>query len=1300
MHDVLKINAKRLEECLVKDRFRLRRQLNRLQTFYQQGRLKDQELQSWVSYVDQSITACQLRADSIPNVSFPDELPVSAKQNEIAILLQKHQVLVLCGETGSGKTTQLPKICLNIGRGKTGFIGHTQPRRVAARSVASRIAEELGPGAAHLVGCKVRFHDESKPETLIKLMTDGILLAEIQRDRFLQQYDTLIIDEAHERSLNIDFILGYLKWLLPKRPDLKLIITSATIDPAKFSKHFDNAPIMEVSGRTYPVAIRYQAIDQEDKEDETSADLQQNLLSAVDELLHEKPGDILIFLSGEREIRETTETLRKHASINYEILPLYSKLSLNEQSKVFKTDGRLRIVLATNVAETSLTVPGIRYVIDTGYARISRYSHRSKLQRLPIEKISQASANQRAGRCGRVSAGICIRLYAEDDYQQRPEFTEPEILRTNLASVILQMKIMGLGDIDDFPFVEPPLPKMIRGGLTVLQELNALDQQNQVTAIGIKLAKLPIDPKLARMLIAADEEGCLTEVTIIVAALSIQDVRERPADKMQQADQKHALFKAEDSDFMSFLKLWNCFEEQRKHLSNNRLRKYCQEHFIAYLRMREWRDIYAQILQIIKGDLGMRLNQLDAGYAEIHRALLTGLLSNIGFRHEQYEYLGARNLKFFIFPGSAQHKARPKWLVAAEQVETSKIYARHVAKIEPEWIERSGKHLLKYAYYDPHWEKKSARSAIFQRVTLFGITLHGRRKVPHEKIDPQGAREIFLRFALVKQDFHCNSPFFLANQKLLKELGYIQHKERRVDLVEDEEGLYQFYDERIPKAVVNGITFDQWHKKLSKEQVDALYLTEKDLLKNLNQPIDQEGFPDHLTVNHLTFPLQYRFEPGQADDGVTIEIPVHQLNQLQPEVFDWMVPGLIREKMIALVKTLPKAVRRQLVPVPDFVDRCLQIPATQTSLLDFLAINLGKLAAVKIDQTAWQPEVLENHLRMNFKIISETRKYIATGRDLEGLQMKYGSDAKQHFKKVADQELNGSGFTDWIFEDLPKVHQSKRQRLNFSGYPALIDEGESVGLVLLDTEQQSYLTHQRGLVKLFQLRLEKDVKYLAKHLPFDLAAQLGYEKLPIHPLVHSVEDETMTCLEDFLSCLFSNVFVGAAEIRSKSQFEESLYENKVDLLPMAQKTGEWLSSVMKIRSSIKQQLSTVSTKEPIVNDLQQQIDFLVYKGFMQRMNIQQLSMVPRYFRAMEHRLEKYFQNKQKDNQKAQEFYVYWNRYWDSVAHRAKTSPVVPEQESFRWNLEEFRVSLFAQSLKTAYPVSGKRLEQAWQAGNY
>ncbi len=1288
--EILKQLFQQLPQCLNQDRHGFKRQLDRLRGDYQKGKNPLEQLNALRDRIEQSVCKRNRRLAGIPALNFPD-LPVTGKKNEIAALIRENQVVIVCGETGSGKTTQLPKICLSLGLGAGGFIGHTQPRRIAARTVADRIAEELGEPLGKSVGYKIRFNDKTHADSLVKLMTDGIVLAETQNDPYLSQYETIIIDEAHERSLNIDFLLGYMKWLLPKRPDLKVIITSATIDPERFSKHFNNAPIIEVSGRTYPVDIRYRPIEQKEEDDETSDDLQHAILDAVDELVRDIRGDILIFLSGEREIKETADSLKKHHPSQYEILPLYSKLSVSEQERVFKPKGgKIRIVLATNVAETSLTVPGIRSVIDTGHARISRYSHRSKIQRLPIERISQSSANQRAGRCGRVAEGICIRLYSHDDYLARSEFTEPEIMRTNLSAVILQMTALNLGDIEDFPFIEPPEDKMIRDGKTVLHEVNALDKQGKLTEIGRQLAKFPTDPKLARMLIAADKQHCLTEIAIIVSALSIQDPREKPSDKLAQAEARHAAFRHEDSDFLSLLNLWNHFEEQKKHLSNSKLRKYCTENFLSYIRMREWFDIHAQIMQVIKGDLNMKPNMAEAGYAEIHRALLPGLLSNIGFRHEQYEYLGARGLKFFIFPGSGQHKARPKWIMAAEQVETSKVYARTVAKIEPEWIEQCAEHLVKRNYYDPHWEKKAGRSAVYERTLLYGLTLQAGRKVPYEKVDPKAAREIFIRSALVDHDYHSNAPFFVANQKLLEEVGYIQHKGRRVDLVEDEEWLYQFYDKKLPPEIVSGIALDQWRKTVERENPLILFLTKEDLTREQDHVVNEWDYPDSKKIGNLTIVLQYRFEPGHDEDGVTAVVPVHQLNQVSQVPFDWLVPGLLEEKCIALIKSLPKQIRKHFVPVPETVRQCLEIePDFKGSLYEWLGNRLRKLTGEAIPLNAWNPDQLSDHLKMNFRVIDDQGKLLDYGRDLKKLQAKYGVTAGDSFDQLASDELNYTGCIQWAFDDLPETWQFSQKGQSFIGYPAIVDEGDAVGVRMFDTERKAARQHQSGLMRLYQLQLRKECTYILKNIPQSAAAELAYHRLPKHGIINY--NPSGSYKDDMLYCILSHVFIEGRTIRSREAFERNLLQHKADLMTVAQEAGKTALEIMNLYADIKTRLQRLNANDPLARDINQQLDFLIYAGFIRNTSFDQLNAIPRYLKAVVYRLDK-FSN---DPQKNQEINRYATRFWQDIEKKSKKDSIIPELDPFRWAIEEFRVSLYAQQLKTAYPVSAKRLEKAW-----
>ena len=1296
--DLVKQLTQQLALCLNQDRQGYKRQLDRLRGDCKKGKQPLEQLNALAGRIERSVANRQKRLASFPILNFPD-LPVTAKKDDIAKLIQDHQVVIMCGETGSGKTTQLPKICLSIGRGAAGFIGHTQPRRIAARTVADRIAEELGEPIGKSVGYKIRFNDKTHADSLIKLMTDGILLAESQNDPYLNQYDTIIIDEAHERSLNIDFLIGYMKWLLPKRPDLKLIITSATIDTQRFATHFNNAPIIEVSGRTYPVEMRYRPIEQKEEDDETSDDLQNAILDAVDELYRDLRGDILIFLSGEREIRETADSLKKHHPTLYDVLPLYSKLSVSEQERVFKPKGgKLRIVLATNVAETSLTVPGIRGVIDSGHARISRYSHRSKIQRLPIERVSQSSANQRAGRCGRVAEGICIRLYSHDDYLARPEFTEPEIMRTNLSAVILQMTALNLGDIEDFPFLEPPEDKMIRDGKNVLHEVNALDKSGKLTEVGKQLAKFPTDPKLARMLIAASHEHCLTEVAIIVSALSVQDPREKPADKMQQADAKHAAFRHPESDFLTLLNVWNTYEDQKKHLSNNKLRKYCTDNFLSYLRMREWFDIHAQIMQVIKGDLKMHPNTDGAGYEKVHRALLTGMLSNIGFRHDPYEYLGARGLKFFIFPGSGLHKIKPKWIMAAEQVETSKVYARTVARIEPEWIEECAGHLVKHNYYDPHWQKKTGRSAVSVRTLLYGLTLQAGRKIPYEHVDAKAAREIFIRSALVDHDYHSNAPFYVANQKLLEEVGIIQHKGRRVDLVEDEQWLYQFYDNKLPPEIVSGITLDTWRKVQERVNPKILFLTKEDLTRDQEQEyVNEWDFPDTFpkvclgTRNHVSIPLQYRFEPGHDEDGVTAIIPVHQLNQFSQSAFEWLVPGLLEEKCVALIKGLPKQLRKHFVPVPQTVKQCLEIePDFKGSIQEWLSYRLRILTGEAIPLNAWSLGDLPYHLRMNFRVIDEQGQLLDYGRDLKTLQLKYTLKAESSFDQIAADELNYTGCIQWAFDDLPDTYQFIQNGLTLNGFPAIVDEGDAVGVRIFDTEQKAAVQHQAGLMRLFQLQLRKECTYLLKNIPQSAVAELSYNRLPKHPLTPVVGDSSYK--NDMLTAIIYSVFVEGKTIRTQQAFEQSLLENKAGLMGVANQAGKIALDIMALYGVIKKDLErTLKPTDALAQDINEQLSFLVYAGFVRNTPYQHLQAIPRYLKAIQYRLDKFDNNPQK----AQEVSRYAIRFWKDIEKKLKKESVIPEQDAFRWAIEELRVSVYAQQLKTAYPVSAKRLDKLW-----
>ena len=973
-----------INRCMIRDRYRLRGQLRRLKRNDQDGWDKLHKR------IEQSTALAEQRQQGIPEVKYDQALPVVDRKADIKKAILENQVVVIAGETGSGKTTQLPKICLEAGRGVYGLIGHTQPRRLAARSVASRIAEELQVAVGEQVGYQVRFTDHSNEQSLVKLMTDGILLAESQHDRFLNRYDTLIIDEAHERSLNIDFLLGYIKLILPKRPDLKVIITSATIDVERFSKHFDNAPVIEVSGRTYPVETFYRPLEDLELEGrEADLRLQQGILGAIEEIEDfertgkgARLGDVLVFLSGEREIRETHKFLRDAKLAHTEILPLYARLSAAEQNRIFQGHSGRRIILSTNVAETSLTVPGIRYVIDPGTARISRYSVRSKVQRLPVEPVSQASANQRKGRCGRVSDGICIRLYSEEDFLARPEFTDAEILRTNLASVILQMLRMGLGDISRFPFVDSPDGKAINDGFKLLQELGAVNKERRITAVGRQVSQLPVDPRLGRMLVEANKNQALHEALIVVSALATQDPRERPQEKQQAADQKHREFYHDDSDFMTYVNLWEAYEEQRQELSQNQLRKYCKKQFLSFMRMREWRDLHRQLALACK-DLKFTVNEEAASYADLHKSLLSGLLSHLGNKDDEADYMGARNRRFYLFPASTLYKRKPKWVMSAELVETSRLFARTNARVEPQWIEPLAGDLVKRNYFEPHWEKKRAQVVAFEQVTLYGLIVVGRRRVNYGPVDPVVAREIFIREALVEGHYESRGAFQKHNLDLIGEVDELEAKSRRRDILVDPETLYAFYDERLPDYISNGATFEKWRKGAEHKQPKLLYLTKEYLMRHDAEQVTENRYPDRFKWEGLELPLSYHFAPGETDDGVTLTLPVQALCLLPKHRMEWLVPGMLYDKCVAMVRALPKPVRKNFVPVPGFVKGAMEaLTACDEPLTEMLGRQLTRMSGVRIADDAWNVDNLDPHFFMNYRVLDDDGNLLGQGRDL------------------------------------------------------------------------------------------------------------------------------------------------------------------------------------------------------------------------------------------------------------------------------------------------------------------------------
>ena len=1288
------------------DRHPLRRQLDKLRALAAAGKPVEAPLQQLAAKIAQSAERLRLRREKLPAPSYPEELPVSGKRADIAAAIAAHQVVIVCGETGSGKTTQLPKICLELGRGAAGLIGHTQPRRLAARTVAARIAAELRSPLGQEVGYKVRFTDHTSPDSYIKLMTDGILLAETQNDRYLNAYDTIIIDEAHERSLNIDFLLGYLKQLLPKRPDLKVIVTSATIDAERFSQHFDGAPVIEVSGRLYPVEVRYRPPHLLAGQDEEDADLEDAILSAVDEVARLGPGDILIFLPGEREIRDTAEALRKHHPPGAEILPLYARLSAAEQERIFRPSGGRRIVLATNVAETSLTVPGIRYVIDPGQARILRYSYRSKVERLQVEKISQASANQRAGRCGRVMSGVCVRLYAEEDFQARPAYTDPEIRRSNLAAVILRMKALGLSDIDAFPFIEPPDSRAIADGFKLLEELGAVDAQRGLTETGRQLAKFPIDPRIGRMILAAQGENCLSEILVIAAALSVQDPRERPLDKQQAADDRHRQFQDDNSDFMGYLKLWAFYDEAIKHRKSGRkLAELCREHFLSPLRMREWREIHGQLHTLVV-ELGLRQNQQPARYEEIHRALLAGLLGNLGVKTETQEYAGAREIKFQIFPGSALYKKPPKWVMAAELTETTKLYARGAAKIEPEWVEKVAAPLLRRHYFDPHWEKATAQVAAWERVTLYGLTLVPRRRVHYGKINPDEAREIFIKGALVAGEFTTRAPFFEHNRRLVAEVEELEHKSRRQDVLVDEARLYAFYDARIPAGIHNGADFEKWLREMKGSPLPnplpqageganvknagsdrLLFMSRDDLMRHGAEAVTEALFPETLTVADTACPLSYRFEPGHPLDGVSLSVPLHLLNQVDAARCDWLVPGMIRDKLTALVKALPKRLRSACVPVPEFVTAALETMAPgRQPLSEALAAYIHQKTGQEVPPDTWKESELPAHLRMNFRVIDDTGTELASGRDLAGIKQQLGQAASLTFARTPELDIEKAGLTNWDFGDLPEKIAFTRGKQQLTGYPALEDNGESVSIRLFDTPQAAQDSHRAGVRRLLRLTLSAQMKQLEKSLP-------GFTQTALQLRTVASPDALR---EDLLAAITDRAFIGDDELpRSSKAFANQKDRARTRLAAVSEAACRLLASIAADYQAVQARLAG-KLPHPLAQDLREQLQQLVYQGFFSATPWEQLQHLPRYLKAMLRRIDKYPGGAERDAKWAASVRQLWQDYLVRLEKHHKDGISDPELAKYRWMLEELRVSLFAQELKTPYPVSIKRLQKAWE----
>ncbi|RBO96479.1 ATP-dependent RNA helicase HrpA [Nocardia puris] len=1330
----------RLANLSLRDEHRLRRRLDRA---------RGAELEQIAAEIDAAELRVEARRAAVPRIRYPEQLPVTTRRADIAKAIAEHQVVIVAGETGSGKTTQIPKICLELGRGIRGAIGHTQPRRLAARTVAERIAEELGTELGDVVGYTVRFTDHASERTLVKLMTDGILLAEIQRDRLLRRYDTIIIDEAHERSLNIDFLLGYLKQLLPRRPDLKVIITSATIDPELFARHFADekgtpAPIVEVSGRSYPVEIRYRPLSLElpaaDEDDEDTRVVDRDptdaIGDAVRELFAEGDGDVLVFLSGEREIRDTADALRDLKLPRTEILPLYARLSAAEQHRVFAPHTGRRVVLATNVAETSLTVPGIRYVVDPGTARISRYSMRTKVQRLPIEPVSQASARQRSGRCGRVADGIAIRLYAEDDFESRPAFTEPEILRTNLAAVILQMTALGLGDIESFPFVEAPDGRAIRDGIALLEELGALargEAELTLTPVGRDMAQLPVDPRMARMLVQAHRDGCLADVLVIVAALSIQDVRERPAEHQQAADEKHARFTVEGSDFLAYLRLWDYLTEQRKSLSSNQFRRMCRDEFLHYLRIREWQDLHGQLRTITKGlgwsaessrtarDSGRRSDSETTSAATesvpaaagsgraargagrgkpavsdglpwdstaIHQSLLAGMLSHIGVREaESREFLGARNAKFMIFPGSSLAKKPPRWVMAAELVETSRLWGRMAAKVEPEWAERLAGDLVKRTYSEPHWSSKRGAARAYERVTLYGVPLVTGRPVDYGRIDPELSRELFLRHALVQGEWQTRHEFFHRNRALLEDVADLEHRARRRDILVDDEVLFEFYDKRVPADVVSARHFDTWWRTARRKDPALLDFTKSTVVNEKAAALDPTAFPDAWRQGELSFPLTYQFEPGQEDDGVTVRIPVEQLAHVRAVGFDWLVPGMREELAAALIKTLPKTLRRTVVPAPDFAAAALAALTPRAEpLRTGLARELTRLGSVTIAPKDLDPAALPDHLRMTFAAVDRGGRVLAKGKDLAALKTKL---AEQVSKSVARAAAGAErpAATVWTSESLGTLEPTVRRQVagqTVTGYPALVPEKEGVAVRVLSSPAAQAAAMRAGTRALVLAAIPTSTRTVTSGL--SATDRLALSQNPYGSLDALIEDCRAAAADELIAA-------AGGPVRDPGAFDALVAAVRPKLATEVARIVRRVVPVLAAAHAVSSALTGVAERD-IADDVRHQLADLVFAGFVTEWGGERLRELPRYLRAALARLESLPGSAVRDRQGMAEIDRVLDAYDRLVASLPEGRKHAPDVTAIWWMIEELRVSLFAQKLGTPYPVSAKRIEKA------
>ncbi|KPF54071.1 ATP-dependent RNA helicase HrpA [beta proteobacterium AAP51] len=1283
----------------------------------------------------------------MPPITYPESLPVSSRRDEIARAIRDHQVVIVCGETGSGKTTQLPKICLELGRGLgaggTGLIGHTQPRRIAASSVAKRIAEELNSPLGDVVGYKVRFQDRLQPGASVKLMTDGILLAETERDPLLRAYDTIIIDEAHERSLNIDFLLGYLKQLLPRRPDLKVIVTSATIDAERFANHFAGrqgpAPVIMVSGRLFPVEQRWRPY-----EESREFDLDNAIAEAVDELWRAAPGDILVFLPGEREIREAADHLRRHllqhakGGPQPEVLPLFARLSQQEQDRVFEAGNGRRIVLATNVAETSLTVPGIRYVIDAGTARVKRYSWRNKVEQLQIEAISQAAASQRAGRCGRVANGVCIRLYGEDDFKGRPRFTDPEILRSSLAGVILRMKALRLGAVESFPFVEPPPGKAIADGYALLAELGAVDDDNELTPIGVELSRLPLDPRVGRMILEARKHQALSEVLVIAAALSGQDVRDRPQDRAQLADERHKPFDDERSEFMGTLKLWKWIEEGRgthghanqrdaqvdsHKLTNRQQEQRLRDAFISPRRVREWRDIHSQLLTVV-AEHGWRLNDAPATYEQVHLSLLAGLLGNIGCKSDDEDwYLGARGIKFWRHPGVNLSKKPGRWIVAAELVETTRLFGRGIAAIEPQWIPPLAGHLLKTQLLEPHWEKKAAEVVALERATLYGIVIYNNRKVNFGRIDPVAAREIFIREALVGDEWETRLPFLAHNRKLIAQVQELEHKARRQDVLVDDELIHAFYDQQLPKDVCSGASLERWFREECKKQPKLLQLTREELMRHEAAGITTDSFPKTIRLGGIDCTATYLHEPGDAKDGVTVTVPIYALNQVNDERCEWLVPGMLHAKVLALCKTLHQRPRSRLVPLPDYAAEFCELSTFgQGSLMDVLLKAVRERTQIAVQRNDFKLEQLSPHLFMNFRVVDEHGRQLGMGRDLAHLKAELGGLARTAFQALAVLKkaaapappatptapgattparasrgvsatvapapppaapATAAKHTTWAFGELPELMEVRRGAQTLIGFPALLDKGTHVEIEVFDEPEAAATQHRAGLRRLVALQIKEPLKYLEKNIPGLTAMGGAYMGLG------TLEE----LRQQIIDLAVDRAFLADPLPVDERSFNARVAEGRTRLNLIAAEVARQAGVVLAEHAAAQRKLKDSKPPREVAEDIAGQLQRLVGKRFLMETDWAALQHLPRYLKAVVLRLDKLRADPARDAARLTELRPLQQR-WQRKLADLRGAPHARLDE-YRWLLEELRVSLFAQELRTPQPVSVKRLDKAW-----